>query len=121
MRSTAMSLPTSFRLVWLENLFSLISLIFVFKDLENVLENVDGGSDFNPFSASSTEDSFPHLPAELERDIFELAIKIHRKSAFQLVLVAKRVQIWYSTSLNSDGPSELCVVGSKKFFTKSLY
>jgi hypothetical protein len=37
----------------------------------------------------------PRLPREMERYIFELAALEDRNCALQLVLVAKRVQVWY--------------------------
>ena len=38
----------------------------------------------------------PALPAELQRDIFELAVRSIRGSGRQLVTVARRVHIWYA-------------------------
>ncbi|EGO28780.1 hypothetical protein SERLADRAFT_434679 [Serpula lacrymans var. lacrymans S7.9] len=52
--------------------------------------------------------TFPVLPPELERDIFELAAYTNRPSALCLVCVAKRAQIWlepiiYSTIIIDSG------------------
>jgi hypothetical protein len=47
------------------------------------------------------------LPAELEREIFLWTMSIHRESAFRLVLVAKRVQIWYADPFSKGSPFHL--------------
>ncbi|KAJ7059550.1 hypothetical protein C8F01DRAFT_216309 [Mycena amicta] len=39
-------------------------------------------------------DRHPCLPRELEREIFEMATRLHPETAFTFLLVARRVQIW---------------------------
>jgi hypothetical protein len=38
--------------------------------------------------------TYPTLPPELEREIFEIAAKTHPECALKLVLVARRTLIW---------------------------
>jgi len=98
-----MSFPSAFRLVCHDVPFSPFYSFLAVKDLKNI-------HDFSTFVIA--KDSFPRLPPELERDIFELTIQIDRRCAFQLVVVAKRVQVWY-------GRFPFILEGPNAFLTKS--